>query len=812
MLDPNTTPVPSEILETNDPPAESQIPSIRDFISRARAQKIILNEQIALLQSSLDKTVDNVDKLLAERESLDIQIHKHEGALSPLRRMPIEILSLIFTYTMPPYRRYAESAPWRVSAVCARWRTIALSQPCFWTTIVIDRFRPTDRLSLETQLSRTGNLPLHIAFDCEDVTIFEPEEKQFLDIIVQYSVRWETVALNGPEELYSSIQKHIQRRLPMLRTLTIEMFFQTDFPASDLLDMFACAPNLEAAFVNREMWSCPVTMELPWFQLSRYGASDTWNGHLHALRSCCNLVECTLDIRVDNESTPSGTLTQLPHLLRLSLSHHGFLACLETPSLTELYCHCKVHQDLPLLFRLPRLEKLVIMGGGALPNLAGIVRAVPTIKFLGFLSPLPVDLVRNFLGSGSKLAPALESVAFQLEDDALDDLITPIESSDWEAARLRSITLVSSQWPPSPTILHRTELLRDRGMDITISRDYWGYVSEAFCIEPRRQPGHRPLSPFTLVFLPLRVHADLGFEPTVKFVQIESAGFIQQCRGTWPRTGVSICGIGRFHCVRSLWPTPFWDPIAESCIYVRRDGDGLRGAGVDMAQRKGQRLQRLGAEVVFLAVDQVLRAKGSLQTHIVEHQITGRTTSPEQTSVRLYRGESAPEVEAELGRVRDSTTVSARQLPERSSSRSFCRKNLKRFVGERRSRSRCPRRVAIRVAGSRSPWGRRFKQFVTLKKIRKNSYEATKPSTLRPQGHNYPQNYPQEKVISMLSASRRGEDNPQLQVTITSHFLVTQIVILVTAAGEEPGHDEDVLTTQDHVSVTQTFGVVRDDQ
>ncbi|KAJ7732938.1 hypothetical protein DFH07DRAFT_780778 [Mycena maculata] len=66
---------------------------------------------------------------------------------------------------------------------------------------------------------------------------------------------------------------------------------------------------------------------------------------------------------------------------------------------------------------------------------------------------------------------------------------------------------------------------------------------------------------------------------------------------------------------------------------------------------------------------------------------------------------------------------------------------LYEVVGERRSRSRCPRRVAIRVAGSRSPWGRRFKQFVALKKIRKNSYEATKPSTLRPQGHNYPQNY-----------------------------------------------------------------------
>ncbi|KAJ7117468.1 hypothetical protein C8R44DRAFT_626721, partial [Mycena epipterygia] len=126
----NSRSVPSDNLDTNNPPDEIQLESIRDFLSSACAHMTLLDAKIASLRSSLDK-------LVKEDQALDIEICRHKGGVSPLRHMPTEIISLIFTFTLPPHVPGAQSAPWTVSAVCARWRTIALSQPYFWNSIYI---------------------------------------------------------------------------------------------------------------------------------------------------------------------------------------------------------------------------------------------------------------------------------------------------------------------------------------------------------------------------------------------------------------------------------------------------------------------------------------------------------------------------------------------------------------------------------------------------------------------------------------------------------------------------------------------------
>ncbi|KAF8217035.1 hypothetical protein K438DRAFT_1557946, partial [Mycena galopus ATCC 62051] len=126
--------VPRDILDANNPAAECHIASIREFVSLGTARRAFLDAKMAPLKAELHK-------LLEECESLDTEIRKHEGALSPLRRMPTEIMSLIFTFASPPFsccRRgiswlmSSEEGPWVLSAVCSRWRNIALSQPNLW--------------------------------------------------------------------------------------------------------------------------------------------------------------------------------------------------------------------------------------------------------------------------------------------------------------------------------------------------------------------------------------------------------------------------------------------------------------------------------------------------------------------------------------------------------------------------------------------------------------------------------------------------------------------------------------------------------
>ncbi|KAJ7314375.1 hypothetical protein DFH08DRAFT_755855, partial [Mycena albidolilacea] len=122
------SPISRDILDANnDPPAEHNLLSIRESVSRGSARRAFLDTKISSLQAKLDK-------LLEERDSLDTEIRKHEGALSPLRRIPPEVLSLIFDFASPFTECFViiEDGPWPLSAVCSRWRSIALCQPSLW--------------------------------------------------------------------------------------------------------------------------------------------------------------------------------------------------------------------------------------------------------------------------------------------------------------------------------------------------------------------------------------------------------------------------------------------------------------------------------------------------------------------------------------------------------------------------------------------------------------------------------------------------------------------------------------------------------
>ncbi|KAJ7464485.1 hypothetical protein FB451DRAFT_439970 [Mycena latifolia] len=455
-----SNPAPRDIIDTNDPPADSQIPSLRDFISSAQARKIELNSAI--------------DKLIQEREALDVEIQKHQGALSPLRRMPTEILSHIFTFTLRPHHPDAESAPWIVSAVCARWRAIVLCQPSFWNSIHIGPAPPKIPASgfrLQTQLPRSEELPLHVIFFCEDAENFTEREMELIDILAQYCARWETASIYGPEELYSAIEHHLRRQLPLLRKLRLEMFFEDE---SSSLNLFDDAPELQEVYVNTILWNFPIALKVPWPQLLKYGGSNTWGGHLDALRSGLNLVECTLEFW--SNSTDVGTVIQLPHLLRLSLSEPAFLACLDTPALLEL--HCDQDSDLLALFfrRVPcKLQKLVLRdlnGDLEVSDLTAILDSVPTITYLGFPF-LPVGFVHT-LYSAPELAPALECMSFHLQPDIHDELVEALQSPVWQARKLRSLKMTLQS--PSPDLLGQFDLIRCRGMEIAIFRsgdDRW---------------------------------------------------------------------------------------------------------------------------------------------------------------------------------------------------------------------------------------------------------------------------------------------------------------------------------------------------
>ncbi|KAJ7918618.1 hypothetical protein B0H13DRAFT_1992236 [Mycena leptocephala] len=479
------SPISRDILDSNDPPAEFNISPLREFVSLGRARRALLDSKIAPLKAELEK-------LMKEHDSLDAEIRKHEGALSPLRRMPTEIISLIFTFALPPFvSSYGvmgvQEIPWALSAVCSRWRKIVLSQPSFWTSLFIDfTDQPPESPSiaglepmLEAHLEASQHLPLNITFRTFYDHTCTPIELRVLELLSGHCHRWEIAELSGPAMLYSHLNS-IRGDLESLRKLDITVQDEMDGPESDLSDLFESCPGLQEAFINAGRYGGdqPITAELPFSQLRRYSASNSWINHVHALCSASNLVDCVL--RVIDYSIPAvvSTIT-LPQLLRLSSSTARILDCLDTPALQELYCCDQSSHLHSFLTRLPKLKKLFVGETPAAADIGSLLHAAPTITNLGLYLPMAFasDLF-SILENPSQspdhppTIPALHSISIWLA--SLTASLPPLDQeqlmraveSQWRDGCLRSVKFYAMRFLPSMTTLERMELIRGQGMEI----------------------------------------------------------------------------------------------------------------------------------------------------------------------------------------------------------------------------------------------------------------------------------------------------------------------------------------------------------
>ncbi|XP_006463425.1 hypothetical protein AGABI2DRAFT_45856, partial [Agaricus bisporus var. bisporus H97] len=94
-----------------------------------------INSDIASIQAVLQH-------LSLERSSLEKSYDTHVSVLSPIRRLPNELLSEILlsrghdilfpAETLPSLTNLYDDSLWLILQVCALWRSIALSTPLFW--------------------------------------------------------------------------------------------------------------------------------------------------------------------------------------------------------------------------------------------------------------------------------------------------------------------------------------------------------------------------------------------------------------------------------------------------------------------------------------------------------------------------------------------------------------------------------------------------------------------------------------------------------------------------------------------------------
>ncbi|KAH9484810.1 hypothetical protein JR316_0001712 [Psilocybe cubensis] len=122
------------LLTNNDEPSKQAVKEVHRLLVKPKQERELLDERIKLLETQLEK-------LKLKRITVDGTITRYNTIVSPIRRIPTDILREIFLRclenTRNPYISAME-APVLLTHVCRSWRAIALSSPLLWARVHIE--------------------------------------------------------------------------------------------------------------------------------------------------------------------------------------------------------------------------------------------------------------------------------------------------------------------------------------------------------------------------------------------------------------------------------------------------------------------------------------------------------------------------------------------------------------------------------------------------------------------------------------------------------------------------------------------------
>ncbi|KAF7300108.1 F-box domain-containing protein [Mycena kentingensis (nom. inval.)] len=347
------------------------------FASRLASKYAPTDEELVtlkLLAAQGDSLLAELDQkirfLLQQRDEHLQSIDAHKALLAPIRRVPDDILLLIFEDCLPPERNCilcSTEAPILLTHVCASWRTLALGMPSLWATLHIveplsfrSRVTPspfpydpiprsilsaqvTLRLeAVRTWLRRTGATQLlSISLDGESSARSAAEPiaftPQFFDAILPYARRWRDVhfAFWPDPAVTAMLAALIPADLPNLRRLSFENNCVQSRAAAlatftGMFSAFLGAKQLSSVRVRNIRAPIDDPNALRWEQLTELSISDsahqlTDENVLELLRRCKLVQRCRLGpIRPRNLNDPPlpsalAALVDCPELISLHL-------------------------------------------------------------------------------------------------------------------------------------------------------------------------------------------------------------------------------------------------------------------------------------------------------------------------------------------------------------------------------------------------------------------------------------------------------------------------------------------------------------
>ncbi|KAJ7724954.1 hypothetical protein DFH07DRAFT_854492 [Mycena maculata] len=482
-----------DILYTNIAPSDSQCQTIRELLVGPHQEIANLTDEIVATQALLEA-------LAQRRAALEEFVSAHLALVSPIRRLPADVMQEIFVACLPSGQNSVMSeqdAPLLLCHICNAWRSLALSTPRLWASLHIvlpsmDEM-PSINETVNGWLSRSGILPLSISVAAP--RRFEYDLSTLLQTLIGFSPRWNHIRFNLPTyNSFSPLASLSPADVPILQTLVLKGFNWTyDSPGTpnNHLGFMGTSSLRSLQIPNGRLTS---TLLSHWEHLRRLSFRNSTavvsaDEALTILRKCpllemlslhltggnvppvtpCHM-EYLRDLNVVERSTmPTSNIFQ--HIIAPNLAHLEYRSSMAGSDLpfTAMLSSSRSLEGLSLKSRVPTTSLLHTLA--LIPNLRRLLLNEPVLPS-GEYDPLFMSLLnRPAPEAGGVLCPKLECIHLILShvaDQALLEFIQARADSSFGTAPRLSRVRVSFQREQEIDIIPPLRRLIDEGLEVSL--------------------------------------------------------------------------------------------------------------------------------------------------------------------------------------------------------------------------------------------------------------------------------------------------------------------------------------------------------
>ncbi|KAK0220127.1 hypothetical protein IW262DRAFT_1382934 [Armillaria fumosa] len=243
-----------------------------------------LQKKISEYDVEVSRLNTTLEKLKASRQSLARCSKKFESLLSPIRRLPRDVLIEIFQFicTSVSYDAFlsrndlplVSTTPFYLSSVCAYWRDVCISSPMLWTSVLANinhrgaslQFPRVTKLFRQRSGTRLLNLQMSVEFgEFKEGVSYEDVQRRSRHAVT--SLFYNPDALNlqrlkrigidsRTAHLWHAFRKDIQPEFPELEHL--EFSDDIEYSGMHAIKLFEHAPKLHTLALNafHSTWFC----------------------------------------------------------------------------------------------------------------------------------------------------------------------------------------------------------------------------------------------------------------------------------------------------------------------------------------------------------------------------------------------------------------------------------------------------------------------------------------------------------------------------------------------------------------------------